>query len=244
MSTSQFVKRNELPNISKFVKNDKASQGVLSPFSITGANPTLSLIDTNGDDYEVKADANLLTLTNLTTALGISLKSNGQVVGIPKNIHVNTSAVGNVGTGLDSLHSFSLPAGSLANNGDYLRVSYSGKFASNDDDKRVVISFGGVTVADTSLADFDLGDWTLDILYIRLSSTSVRMAMLNTLGFINFLNGAAGGTGVAAATNVDATGLSNLNSNAQTMLVQGESATATNNNVVQNLSVIELTQVT
>jgi hypothetical protein len=65
--------------------------------------------------------------------------------------------------------------------------------------------------------------------------------MINTLGFVNFLNGVVGGTGVAGATNVDLT-VSNLNSNAQTMLVQGESATATNNNVVENLSVIELTQ--
>src|SRR5262245_47848991 len=49
----------------------------------------------------------------------------------PRCIQRDTSTVGNVGAGLDTLHTFSLPAGSLATNGDYLQVEYAGAAAGN-----------------------------------------------------------------------------------------------------------------
>lgn len=163
----------------------------------------------------------------------------------PRCIHRNTSTVGNVGVGLDTLHTFSLPAGSLAVNGDYLNVWYGGDFATNDNDKRLTFSFGGTGYEDTGARDLDVNvGWTFMARIIRLSSTSVLVSHLlcaNLMGvtgadvLVGFATGA-----YSFARNTPITGLADLGANATTMLVQGE-ATA-NDDVFQNLSIIELTQ--
>lgn len=176
------------------------------------------------------------------------LKNNGYIIGIAKTIHFNTITVGNVGAGLDSLHSFSLPAGSLAADGDYVKAEYSGIFAQNDNQKRVAVSFGGTSYIDTGGRDVDgnVADagWVATGTIIRLSSTSVKVRGTIIAQFFDITSAdvASGNTigGYTFVFNRSITGLSNLNSNAITMLVQGE-ATA-NNDVVQNLSLIEVTQ--
>src|SRR5262245_47670748 len=61
----------------------------------------------------------------------------------PRRIKLDISTPGNVGTGLDLLHTFSLDTPNrLLTNEDYLRVRYSGTFATNDNDKRIKNSFG------------------------------------------------------------------------------------------------------
>lgn len=162
-------------------------------------------------------------------------------------IHRNTSSVGNVGAGLDVLHTFSLPAGSLANDGDYLHVVYGGSFAANDTDKRVNAFFGGSPFEGISVFDIDGAvGWRIQVTIIRLSSTSVRVN--HTLS-INLLAGDSGSppvmstslaSGLYVCRSTDITGLSDLNSNVMTMEVKGEGAA--NNDVFQNLSIIELTQ--
>src|SRR5262245_28344898 len=57
----------------------------------------------------------------------------------PRVIHRNTATTGTVGTGLDNLHSFSLPAGSLASDGDFVEFIYGGILATNDNQKRIVL---------------------------------------------------------------------------------------------------------
>lgn len=166
-------------------------------------------------------------------------ENNAHIRGIPKNIETNVTGVGNVGTGLDSLHSFTLPADSLAKDKDYLRVRYAGTFATNDNDKRIVISFGGQTVHDPGLFDQDTGSWTYDIVYVRRNSTTVIFSLL-AVWFAAVIN-----DGVPAALDSIILGLcgtltvSNLNTNAITMLVQAEGTA--NNDVVQEISVIDLT---
>ena len=167
----------------------------------------------------------------------------------PRNIKRDSSVVGNVGTGLDVLHTFSLPAGSLATDGDYLTIVYAGTFAANDNDKRVNAFFGGTSYEGIGTQDIDgaIG-WRISATIIRLSSTSVRVSHLIS---INLLFGdsatppnmsTAGVSGLYITRLTDITGLSNLNSNATTMEVKGETLAAVNNDVTQNLSIIELTQ--
>ena len=156
----------------------------------------------------------------------------------------DTSTVGNVGAGLDVLHTFSLPAGSLATDGDYLTFWYAGSFASNDTDKRVNGFFGGTVYENTGTQDIDGGNWVLHGRIIRLSSTSVRVS--HQMQYFAYSSDSAGtatafGTGFFIVTRVgDITGLSNLNSNAMTMEVKGEGAA--NDDVQQKLSIIELNQ--
>lgn len=160
----------------------------------------------------------------------------------PRCIHRDTSTVGNVGVGLDNLHSFSLPANSLATNGDWLRVTYAGNLATNDNNKRLVTSLDAQTVEDTGLIDIDQGWWRVEGTYTRLSATSVFAEQHIVFGFLSQLDGTAAQSGSSQrhiARNGTLT-VSNLTSNAVTVLVQAE-ATA-NNDVTQNLSIIELCQ--
>lgn len=177
--------------------------------------------------------------------LNIIAKGTGRVVilGYPYTLNVSTSVLGNVGAGLDNLHSYSVPAGSLASNGDYLEVSFGGSFATNDADKRVVVSFGGQTAFDSGLRDLDTGTWRITLTIVRVSSTTARISGSSALGLI--VQGVDGAldTGNSryyfASFNALVT-VSDMGANALTLLVQGE---ATNNDdVTQNTSVVKLVQ--
>lgn len=163
---------------------------------------------------------------------------------IPICVHRNTASVGNAGGGLDNLHSFTLPAGSLAQDGDYLDIEYGGDFSVNDNDKRLQFSVGGSAVFTMGLSDLDssLG-WKMLIKVIRVSATSVRVSpqvICNALSMTGA--GAVGAPGGAGAyievQNAVVSGLADLNSNGLALLVQGEGTS--NDDVIQNLSIIEL----
>jgi hypothetical protein len=169
-------------------------------------------------------------------------------------IHRDFTPVGNVGTGVDDLMSFTLPAGTLATNGDYLTVDYGGLFNNNDDDKRVLALFDGTAYEDSGglLRDFDGGAnsaWRFLNRIIRVSSTQVRVFSLLTAQFI-LMDSAGTVTAPASAGYIQFNrdvlitlgGGANLNANSVVMKCQGESATATNDNVVQHMSIIELSQ--
>lgn len=162
----------------------------------------------------------------------------------PRRIRFDTSTASNVGAGLDVLHTFSLPAASLAVDGDELDVFYAGTFASNDTDKRVNGFFGGTAYTAPAVLDVDAGAWRLQARIIRLSSTSVRVLsqLAYAIAHIDSANAVnTFGAGFFLSTrNDDITGLSNLNSNATTMEVKGEGAA--NDDVTQNYSSIYLTQ--
>lgn len=62
------------------------------------------------------------------------------------NLKSDVSEVGNVGTGSDNLLSFGYSANSVANTGDTLWFVFTIVFASNANNKRVEVTFGGVSV--------------------------------------------------------------------------------------------------
>jgi hypothetical protein len=161
----------------------------------------------------------------------------------PRVIKVDVSVVGNVGAGLDNLHSFSLDTPNrLLTNGDWVRFRYCGNLATNDNDKRLQVTIDSQVLENTGLIDIDQGWWRVEGTYTRLSATSVFAEACISFGFLNQLDGAAAQSGSSQrliSRNANLT-VANLNSNAVTMLVQAE-ATA-NNDVQQNLSIIELFQ--
>ena len=165
----------------------------------------------------------------------------------PRRIHFNTSIVGNVGAGLDVLHTFSLDTPNrLLTDGDELIVWYGGNTTANDTDKRVNAFFGGTAYEGAAVTDIDLGiGWTIAARIIRLSSSSVRVShtyMHNALigdstASPSNVNTSGGGTFLVSRSN-DITGLT-LNG-AITMEVKGEGAA--DNDVKQNFSSIWLIQ--
>lgn len=151
--------------------------------------------------------------------------------------YVDLSTVGNVGVGLDSLHSFSIPANTLASDGDWLHIRYAGKFATNDNDKRIQVSIDGQSIHNTGAFDQDSGLWVYDLDIFRLSAISVRAAVSLYWNFITRDGGGImGGNGLFATEDKDLP-VANLNSNAVTLLVQGEAIA--DNDIVQNVSHIK-----
>src|SRR5262249_7805716 len=163
-----------------------------------------------------------------------------QIISVPKSIKTDSSVVGNSTTTLTDLHTFTLPAGSLNANGDYIRVRYSGPFAANANTKRIVILFGGQTVHDPGLFDQRTGGWTYDIVYLRVSATSIMTTILGAWNAITRDGaGVMGNNGFLFAGNGAIT-VTDLGANSQVMKVQAQ-GTATND-IQQNFSVIELVQ--
>lgn len=166
----------------------------------------------------------------------------------PRNIKRDTSTVGNVGIGLSTLHTFSLDTPNrLTANNDYLNVWYGGTFAATTNTKQVQAKFGGIVYENMGLFDLRAAvGWALHAKIIRLSSTSVLVSHILSCNDVtadsaNVVNTFAAG-GFFVARNTIITGLSDLGANATTMAVQGGTSAAVNNDVVQNLSLIELCQ--
>jgi len=242
--------------------SDETGTGLL----VFGTSPRLatSILDTNGNEFftlnATGSAVNEIAITNAATGTGptiavsggdsnpnlnINAKGTGRVVikGYPYTLEVNTTAVGNVGTGLDNLQSYSLPAASLAATNDYLKVTYAGTLGANDDNKRIVITFDGQTVEDTGLIDLDGQGWKATVEYTRLSATSVLATAGIWIGYLQFDSaGVSAGSGGRYISRITTLTVANLTTNAVTLLVAAESAAATNNNIVQSASFVELVQ--
>lgn len=153
--------------------------------------------------------------------------------------YVDLSTVGNVGAGLDVLHTFQLPANSLANDGDYIEAWYAGSFASNDTNKRVNLFFDGTAYENTGTLDIDGGQWHAMSRITRVTSTSVRTSHFMTY-FALHIDSAnvvtAFGTGHFHVTRSGSFTVGNLNTTELVMEVRGEGGA--NDDVTQNLSII------
>lgn len=165
--------------------------------------------------------------------LGGLLPNDGYLTGVRKVIFHDQSTSkltngGNVGAGLDLIHTFTLPANSLKNDGDILDLWYIGDYATNDNDKRVVGQFNGTIYEDTGPRDIDVATgWGINYRISRVSSTSVifgggvgcnSLAVDSTAGVITtFTEGY-----VHSTRSSPLSGLPNLNSNSIALEVFAE----------------------
>lgn len=160
------------------------------------------------------------------TINGLTIKTNGQIVGIPKNIENNISIVGNVGAGLDVLHTFSLNANSLFSDKDTVSVLYNGSFATNNNTKRIQVEFDSQVIFNSGARDIDIGyAWTIYLDYIRLTSTTVRASGFALLGLVISGTDGALDTGNSRwfyQAILSAVTVANLNSNAVALRVLAE----------------------
>lgn len=175
----------------------------------------------------------------------------GRVVikGYPFSLQVDTSTVNSAGAGPDVLHTFSLPAGSLATNGDYLNVWYSGSMAAVDRDKFIQAQFDGTSYENGGGFDFNGSTgWNMFNRIVRIDSTHVRttnilLANLMSVSSANVASSLSIG-GFAISRNSPSFVVANLDSNAITMRVRSvvSSGVPAAADVVQFLSIIELVQ--
>lgn len=87
---------------------------------------------------------------------------------------VDSTSVGNVGTGEDDLISYSLPANSLAANNDYIDIEAFGVFAANSNNKTLKLHFGGTTAFTTGPVAANDGSWCIKAKVIRTGATAQK----------------------------------------------------------------------
>lgn len=168
----------------------------------------------------------------------------GFIKGYPKTILNSIAVLGNVGVGLDTIHTFSLSANSLENNGDYLEVIYGGATAANNNDKRIQISIDGTAIDNTGLIDLDGIGWFAHIIYTRLTATTVRANTFFGFGYLQFDSAGAigGGSSGRYMARSDEVTVLNLNSNAIILLVQAEGVA--DNDITNTRALIRLCKMT
>lgn len=87
----------------------------------------------------------------------------------------STTAVGNVGVGDDVLMTTSIPANSLATDGDSIEGYASGTFATSANNKRIRVKFGATTIFDSgALAITSASDWILNFRVIRTGAATQK----------------------------------------------------------------------
>lgn len=137
-------------------------------------------------------------------------------------LNVQSTTVGNVGTGDDALHTYAIPAGTLGNNGESLSMVSAGTFATSANNKRLRVKLGTTTIFDSgALAITTASDWTLRVEIIRVSNTSQK----NTITLITSSTTLVASTDYSTSSETLSSGLN--------LVVSGE-ATA-DNDVVEEL---------
>ena len=144
-----------------------------------------------------------------------------------RNLTVNTTAVGNVGTGEDDLRTYSVPAATLAVDGDHLAFEAAGTFAATANNKRIKVKFGAATLFDTGvLAITAAGDWYVTGLVIRTGATTQKCVTRFSC------------TDAALPTATDYTTAAETLSGAVTLKLTGEATS--NNDIVQEVMIVRL----
>lgn len=169
----------------------------------------------------------------------------GTLSNVVRTINRNFTPTGNVGAGLDVLHSFTLDTPNrLLTNGDLVTGNFGGILATNDNNKRLVIQFGGATVFDSALQDFDgaadRNQWSLQTTIARVSATTVNAVTQVQIG--QFF---ADGAGTFVSTNgmdrgsiVVALAVPDMTANPTVFQILAEGVA--NDDIVQHTSIIEL----
>lgn len=101
--------------------------------------------------------------------------SSGQIARVGGVIKTGSTTTGNIGTGEDNLESYSVPANSLATDGDALTGTYAGSFATSVNSKRLRLKFGGTTIFDSgALAITTAASWSLEFEIVRTGTLTQK----------------------------------------------------------------------
>lgn len=100
----------------------------------------------------------------------------------PRVLYVSTTQSGNIGGGLDTLATYTLPGGTMSVNGQVLRVTAWGYFAVNANDKRAVLNFGADSTAQIGIAAFNGVVWRITAEIVRTGAATQKTTSWTTPG--------------------------------------------------------------
>jgi hypothetical protein len=192
------------------VQDEGAAQGSASTFNFTGAGATATV---TGGVAEV----------NIPQGAGGSFRaySSFTAVGTPAN------------TTETDLQTYSLPAGTLSNNGQGVRIRASGTYAATTRSRAARLYFGATVIASSGPTPTStLTNWFLDIIVHRTGATS---QLGSGISINNFVNSGTNTAGAARSTPGETL------SGAVTIKVTGQSGgSAVANDVVCDQFVVEV----
>ena len=155
---------------------------------------------------------------------------------MPEVLEVNVTPVGNVGAGTDNLMSFSVPANTLAQNGDSFSAFMEGTLSAQDggagDQRTLTWSYGGNTV-DTRITQGvnAICRYQIEVNIFRKAASGVGSTY-----FTSRWDAWNSTTAAAVITTFEVNGLMTIDHTAaNTFLMTGASTDAVNNDVVQNV---------
>lgn len=196
-----------------------------STLNVDGASTFVGAITVNdaGADVDVRMEgdtnANLFLLDASidgvgigvapTTRLGVQAGTSSNDAAVGGVLYVTTTGAGNVGTGEDDLASYSVPANTLAVNGQSLWYEVWGKVAGNANAKTIRVKFGTDTVFTSLNMASSVGTW-------RIRGRIIRTGAATQLTMSDHVQD--GGAFAAASS----TGLTQTLSGALTFKVTGE----------------------
>lgn len=108
---------------------------------------------------------------------GCNVPTSNQQFSAIGNAKSDVSTIGNVGTGVDNLLSFSIGANVLANNGDYAEFDAFGEFENNANNKELKIVYGATTIFATGAVAFGtagLANWRVNAKIVRTGVNSQK----------------------------------------------------------------------
>lgn len=136
-------------------------------------------------------------------------KENAVKYGVGGNLTTNTTDVGNVGTGVDNLQSYSVPAGTMSQDGDYIEFSITFTFAENANSKQVRVVYGGTEVYASGAQAQSGGSMTVIGKVIRTGATTQKVTVIAISGaalFVDVSNYTTAGETLSGAVILKGTG--------------------------------------
>lgn len=158
----------------------------------TGNAATVTTIPTLSGD--VTNIGNAVTLSNTGVVSGtytnpiVTVTAQGRISSISnggagRGLADFTTTVQNATNTLTTLYTYTMPANTLANDGDKLDIMYAGKFDNSPTLKTLIISIGSNTFAFSITDD---GNWRIKLELIRISPSTYAVSAFWSLGKIGF----------------------------------------------------------
>ncbi|MEQ2008318.1 MAG: hypothetical protein ABMA26_16145 [Limisphaerales bacterium] len=127
---------------------------------------------------EVEASTGAAGIANRAKLLASMVKpragTSTSTVNAGGTLAVDTTQTGNVGAGVDTLQTYSVPANVLAANGDSIPFLYTGSFANNANTKRLILTYGATTLLDTGALTFPFTSWRIEGHVIRTGAATQK----------------------------------------------------------------------
>ncbi len=142
-------------------------------------------------------------------------------------LNVNTTTVGNVGTGEDVLQTYSVQSNSLSKAGQGIVIRGAGDFANNANSKTLTYDIGGTNILSQALPTSLAGTWKVDVVLFRTGASTqmydYELEYTSSAGVTTSLSG----NGTLSLTDTSA------------IVVRGEGSATSNNDITQDLHFIK-----